>query len=350
MRRVLFLADQFCDVDRTPSEKRPGGAELTDAAAIAACPWQIDRVTMAAADPSSLDRYDLIVVSNAGAAGPALLAALARHGGYVLFEHDLRICRWRGNFFGTVEPVHQTLLTCCCPHAAIAPLFDRALGVVFLTERQRCAYLRNPFFREPPSRVLGCSLFSDAFFAEVGRAAAQRVDHRAGTCILLSPNEIKGSAHAREYCRSLGIDPIELRDLTPEAVLERLSRSKAFVYLPRGLEPAGRMPVEARLLGCDVILNANVGVAGEAWWLRGRRHAIDFVQRAPERFWWIIDEFSRRPPRTQRSGWRRRWTRTLAERAVDLAITAAISGRLRRLGISRVPRDTLDAEYYPGWR
>jgi hypothetical protein len=47
------------------------------------------------------------------------------------------------------------------------------------------------------------------------------------------------------------------------------------------------MPVEARFLGCEVVVNANVGVAGEPWWGSDDETALDFVRRGPGRFWQI---------------------------------------------------------------
>ena len=39
--KILFLADQFADSERHKGAGYPGGAELSDAAAIEACPWDI---------------------------------------------------------------------------------------------------------------------------------------------------------------------------------------------------------------------------------------------------------------------------------------------------------------------
>jgi hypothetical protein len=82
-------------------------------------------------------------------------------------------------------------------------------------------------------------------------------------------------------------------DLSPAQVLDVLARVRTFVYLPRGLEPAGRMPVEARLLGCEVVVNEHVGVCGESWWTGDEQHAFDFVRGAPRRFWELVAELSK---------------------------------------------------------
>lgn len=349
MRRVLFLADQYADAHRSEGVRHPGGAELTDRVAIEACPWPIHVEAVVGLDPAILEGYDLLVVANAGRASLELNAAIVRHGRYVLFEHDVRICRWRGNFFGSIEPLHRGALVCCCPHAALAPLFARALGAVFLTERQARVYRRNPFFREPPSRVLGCSLFSGEIFAK--RAGAVAARPRAGTCILYSPNTIKGTERAREHCRALGVEPFELRDMSPEEVLDRLSQSERFVYLPEGLEPAGRMPVEARLLGCEVVVNANVGVSGEAWWRGDRAAALDFLQDAPARFWRMVDELASRGRRSSArgEGGGGGAAREVAERLFDRLTKLSLPKRVLRRLDARSERQAMEVERYPAW-
>ncbi len=50
------------------------------------------------------------------------------------------------------------------------------------------------------------------------------------------------------------------------------------------------MVVEARLLGCDVVLNEHVGVAGEPFWTADRAGALEFLLGGPKRFWKLVEE------------------------------------------------------------
>jgi glycosyltransferase involved in cell wall biosynthesis len=60
------------------------------------------------------------------------------------------------------------------------------------------------------------------------------------------------------------------------------NRARVFAHLPEWDEPMGRTVVEARLCGCQVVLNERVGVASypEAEW-----SDPDVVRRHPVRFW-----------------------------------------------------------------
>jgi hypothetical protein len=289
--RTVFIADQFADSVRDSASRYPGGAEQTDEAILASAPWPIDRVTPRGATPDLLADYDLHVVGNLETGGTSLLQALQRMGRHVLFEHDVRICYRRGNFPGALDPIHRWLGRCTCPHRRWRPVVASALGMIFLTHRQVSVYHRNPFFRAPTLRVLGSSVFDRAFFERVERVGRSGLGTgRDGTCILQSVHRIKGTRQARSYCRARGIDPVVIRNLHPAAVLDLLQASRRFVFLPTHLEPAGRMPVEARFLGCEVVVNDNVGVTAEAWWRLPDAEALEVLRDAGPRFWRLVAE------------------------------------------------------------
>ncbi len=286
--RVLFIADQFADVSRTPEDKYPGGAELTDEAALEVCPWPIDCVTCEDVDLTTLGDYDLHILGNTQSATPALFEALSAVGRHILFEHDVRICNWRGNFPVLVEPSHRIFQRCICPHRHLRKLYDTSLGAIFLTHRQLAVFEQNPFFRSRANRVIGCSLFSNDLFERLEKPAQER----SGTLFFDSRSKIKGGKAAREFAVSQGWSPKAIRDLRPPEVLDLFERSERFVYTPLGLEPAGRMVVEARLLGCEVVVNDHVGVSGESWWNLPQELAVEFLKDAPNRFWRLVEELA----------------------------------------------------------
>lgn len=296
--RVLFIADQFADVNRTESDRYPGGAELTDQGAIDACPGDIDCVKCTDVVLEDLASYDVHILGNTQHARPELYEALSDLGRHILFEHDVRICHWRGNFSVLVEPTHRIFQRCTCPHPQLRGLYDTALGAIFLTHRQLAVFEHNPFFRVRATRVLGCSIFTDDLFDRVGKPAQTR----EGTVYFDSRARIKGAENAREYALKRGWNPRPIRDLTPPQVLDVFASAKRFVYLPLGLEPAGRMVAEARVLGCEVVVNDHVGVCGESWWHLPTSEATQVLRDAPHRFWRLVDDLANqtnapRPPR-----------------------------------------------------
>lgn len=286
MPRVLFLADQFSDAARTRHDRHPGGAELTDAAALAACPWPVTTRRFSELSRGEVSGYDVLIVGNSQSATAEQLSEIAGTRRHVTFEHDLRVCRWRGNFVMSVDPLHRRFGRCWCPHPESRRLFETAAGVIFLTAFQERIYRNNPAFRCAASRVLGSSLFEMASLERAFRAHGER----AGTRVFESPHRIKGFAAAQRYCRDHDLEPLPIRGLSPAEVLAVFAASQRFVYLPIGPEWAGRMVVEARLLGCEVVLNDNVGVSGEPFWGGPRDAALEFVAGGPKRFWRLVEE------------------------------------------------------------
>ncbi len=290
MPSILFIADKFSDAMRTPEAGHPGGAELTDKAAIEAAPYPVTCVTFDDLSSALLDAHDIHIIGNSSTATVTQLCALARAGRHVLFEHDVRICRWRGNFPAAKEPVHRYHHRCVCPHLSLRALYATAQGAIFLTHRQLAVFEANPFFCCGTTAVVGCSLFDEAFFERVETLAGCARPRRRGWWVLGSRQLIKGTKQAMAYCRIHGHPPRVIRGLEPDEVLNRLEGAERFVYLPIGLEPAGRMVVEARWLGADVVVNEHVGVAGESWWHAPDAQGLAILRDGPARFWRLVEE------------------------------------------------------------
>ena len=287
--RILFLADQFVNAMHVSKLHYPGGAEQTDEAILAASPAPVERASVQTIDPDTIARFELIVCGNLQRAAPRLLAALSKHGRHVLFEHDYRMCRYRGNYDRGL--LHRVLDRCVCRQKRFGALFASALGVVFLTARQLREYEKNPYLSLGEHAVLGCSVMGEGFFVRVERHWQERPAKR-GTVVVHAEDRITGFRESLAWCRARGIEPEILRGYGPERLLDALSRAERLVFLPRWVEPASRLVVEARLLGCEVIGNERVGVMGEPFWAGSDAAALEHLKDASARFWRLIGGFS----------------------------------------------------------
>jgi glycosyltransferase involved in cell wall biosynthesis len=288
--RVLFLADQFADSPRDSISKYPGGAELTDDAVIRASPWPVERVRIQDFKPSWLLDFNVLLLGNLRLATAEQRGAIAERRRHVLFEHDYRMCRWRGDFAVSMSPYHRQLWRCDCLQRRWGAIFRTALGAVFLTHRQLAVYRSNPFVKLPRHAVLGCSVMNPEFFEMVARQR-RRSEARSGTCVVYSGHATKGYKQALAYCKEHGINPQIIRDATPAEVLQTFASAERLVFLPQWPEPASRVAVEARFLGCQIVSNDALGVAGESWWHAPDDLALEFVQEAPRRFWALVESF-----------------------------------------------------------
>ncbi len=293
--RILFVVDKFCDEPRDLRSPYPGGAEMTDAALIETCPWKLEGVRIKDLKWKHLDDFDVHILGNLSLASRQQIKDICHFGRHILFEHDVRICRFRGNFPEAWEPAHRFRHWCICPHFYLRLLYDTALGVIFLTHRQRAVFHRNPFFSCSRELVLGGSAMDKSYFKRVKRFLSTSSRQKKGTCIAYSRGPIKGFKPAMKYCQGKGIDPIIIKDMKPDQVLNTFEGSSQFVFLQKALEPAGRMPVEARFLGCEVVVNNQVGVAGESWWNLNDVQALKIARAIPGRFWHLVEHlFARR--------------------------------------------------------
>ena len=287
--RVLFIADKFDDEPRDGVSGFPGGAELTDAAIIDASPHETAKKKIREVTRTDLDSHDLIIIGNSKTMTSGQLRYISADTRYILFEHDMRICRYDGDFLrARKEPVHYYFKKCICPHIDLRKLYRNSLGTIFLTKKQYNVYRQNPFFRVQNVEILGCSAFDGNFLKRAGNTGARR-GKRSGWAVFYSPHPVKGTRQSEAYCSDRGIIPVRIFDMMPDDVYSVFENSEQFVYLPAGIEWAGRMPVEARLLGCKVVVNENVGVTGEPWWEMDDAAALNFVRDTPARFWRLVE-------------------------------------------------------------
>jgi hypothetical protein len=83
--------------------------------------------------------------------------------------------------------------------------------------------------------------------------------------ILKSPSWVKGYSQSLEYCKSRNIPYEEIWNVEYIELLKKLRTSKGVVYLPNGKDTCPRLVIEAKLLGCELILNDNVQHRNEEW-------------------------------------------------------------------------------------
>jgi hypothetical protein len=128
-------------------------------------------------------------------------------------------------------------------------------------------------------------------FFEAVRRFREAPPEKAGTLVVHSNSVFKGFEDALRYCRERGITPEILRNASQAELFDALARAERLVFLPRWTEPASRLAVEARFLGCEVVSNERLGVGGEPWWNEPEAVGLEVVRSAPERFWALVERF-----------------------------------------------------------
>ncbi len=280
---VIFVADMFV-------EDYVGGAELTIEALIQSA--QDIKVQKMYAKDVSLSMLKAgsekhWVFGNFSSLQPSLLPSIIGNMSYSIIECDYKFCQYR-----SIEKHEKETGQPCDCHETLhgkmmSAFFHGAKTLWWMSEAQEKRYLeRFPFLSKNDSVVLS-SVFDDKFFAYVNESKKVEVE-RKGWIVLGSNSWIKGFEDAEAYCKENDLDYEVVWGLPYEEVLQKLSTAEGFVYLPRGGDTCPRMVIEAKALGCELVLNDDVQHANEEWFTGSDIDMMSYLYGARERFWRAI--------------------------------------------------------------
>jgi hypothetical protein len=138
----------------------------------------------------------------------------------------------------------------------MSAFFHGAKSIWWMSEEQEKRYLeRFPFMMDNQRTVLS-SVFSEDFFAMVKALKdATKDQERKGWIVLGSDSWIKGAEDAIEHCKDNDLEYEVVWGMPHGELLAKLAVSEGFVYLPRGGDTCPRMVIEAKALGCKLVLN-----------------------------------------------------------------------------------------------
>lgn len=259
--QVIFVSDMFV-------EDYVGGAELTTEALIKASPMSVMKVHSRDVDLSLLERGQskFWIFGNFAGLDKNLIPSIIANMNYSVLEYDYKFCRYRS------PEKHQEAERSPCGCAAewhgqlISAFFHGAKSLWWMSERQRDRYYSQfPTLHNIRSTVLS-SIFDDETFLKIATLRdLYKNKSRSGWIVLGSQSWVKGWQAAEEWCKTNSKQYEVVWNLPYDALLEKLAIAEGFVYLPNGGDTCPRMVIEAKLLGCQLVLNENVEHAKEEW-------------------------------------------------------------------------------------
>ena len=284
---VVVVSDMFVD-------EYVGGAELTTQALIDACPFVVQKLKSSEVTIEILEELQNCywVFGNFSGMSPQLIPTVVANLNYSILEYDYKYCKWR-----SPQKHEKAENTPCDCHEQmngkmISAFYYGAKSLWWMSEAQQSHYLSLfPFLSERENVVLS-SVFDDKFFATVNVLNEQNKDvERKGWIVLGSTSWVKGFDAAEEYCKTNGLDYEVVWGLPYEEILAKLSTAEGFVYLPAGWDTCPRMVIEAKMLGCKLILNENVQHKDEIWFETDDPFDTQaYLYAARERFWKSISD------------------------------------------------------------
>lgn len=290
-KQIIFVADLF-------AEQYAGGAELTSDALIEASPTLVKKVHAKNLTVEFLQQNAdaFWIFGNFSSINWSLIPVIAANLRYAVLEYDYKFCLHRS----VEKHMHETGQECDCHKRQLGQLvagfYQAADAIFWMSEQQRARYTeRFPnLLGHRNSHVLS-SVFDSRFFEKIEQLKSKTSD-RSGWIVLGAQSWIKGYEDAVKWCEDNGKKFQSYWDVPYEDLLDVMSRSEGFVYLPRGGDTCPRMVIEAKLLGCEVVTNDNVQHAAEKWWNANPDDVCDYLKGRPDVFWAVINNAIQKKP------------------------------------------------------
>lgn len=278
--QVIVISDMF-------SDEYVGGAELTTQALIDQSPLRCFKLKSGLLTrkliEENMDKF--FIFGNFSAVDPNLLPIISSVLNYSVLEYDYKYCKLR-------SPEKHALSneTCRCHSEVvgqtIAQFYACSKHIWWMSERQRSVYLGLfPHLRDVQQTVLS-SVFSSKTIEKIRelRSITKKTSDKWVVCG--SPSWVKGHETALKLCQERGFDSDVVWNISYDEMLKKFASSKGFVYQPNGGDTCPRQTIEAKLLGCELVLNENVQHKDEKWFAEGDTNSIEkYLSQAPETFW-----------------------------------------------------------------
>ena len=290
--QVIFVADMY-------SSDYIGGAELTTDAIIDSSNLNCFRLRSQQLSTDLIQRGTAKhwVFCNYTGMDQQLIPVIIANLSYSIVEYDYKFCKYR-----SIEK-HENAedKPCDCDNEMQGKLtsafFHGADNVFWMSQKQSEVYTeRFPFLEGGNNHILS-SVFTDDILNLLRGLRDKYKDSKNNKWIVIgSTSWIKGASEAEQYCKDKNLDYEVVWGLPYSEMLEKLAQSKGHVYIPPGGDTCPRVVIEAKLLGCELILNNNVQHKDEEWFSKDIEAIETYLKSSTSRFWKTLTEQINRIP------------------------------------------------------
>ena len=255
---IILVSDFF-------SDQVTGGAELTTDAFVEDAispPICINSQQITAEIVNAYKHKRWIFGNFSQISDSLLLDIIKKVQDYSVIEYDYKYCSYRSTHKhveaeGKCE-CHNT------SHGKLVSIFLRkAKNVFWMSEGQKKEYQKAfPFLAEANNTVLNSSFTNDTLKFIKSLDITEKDEKYI---ILKSDSWIKGTDDCVKYAEDNNLEYELVSGLQHKDLLRKLAKSKGLIFFPKGLDTCPRITMEAKMLGCDLILNDYVQHKGEEW-------------------------------------------------------------------------------------
>jgi len=186
---------------------------------------------------------------------------------YSVIEYDYKYCMYRST--------HKHIFyegECNCEnstHGKLVSVFlKKANNIFWMSEAQKNEYMKVfPFLSAANNFVINSS-FGDETLNYIKSLDATKKNNKY--IIFNSNSWIKGVQECINYAKENNLDYELVSGISHKEFLRKLAVSKGLIFFPLGLDTCPRVTMEAKLLGCELILNENVQQKDEKWFVEGK--------------------------------------------------------------------------------
>lgn len=270
---IIFVADAFV-------EQYNGGAELTTEAIISSCLLPNAKVLsqQITVDFLKQNKNNFFIFGNFQNLSPDCILYALKNLNYSVLEYDYKYCRYRS------AGKHIEAEGNCDCHTTqrgklISLFYNYANKMWWMSNSQKDKY--RTMFSFLQGDVLS-SVFSDETLDYIESLDVSNKKEK--WIISNSPSWIKGSQEAIEYAKENNLDYELVWGLSHKEMLQKLASSRGMIFLPKAGDTCPRMVIEAKLLGCELVLNDNVQHRNESWF-KTKETCISYLRDRTNVFW-----------------------------------------------------------------
>jgi hypothetical protein len=278
---VFFISDFFV-------EHYVGGAELTSEALINESFIPVTKIQSHKVNLKFMEKHkdSFWVFGNFSNLSEKCIMYAIKNLNYSILEYDYKFCKMR-----SIQKHASLENKCDCEktrHGKLIAIFFKTSKICwFMSQKQKEVYIEKfPMLDGDNAKVLS-SVFSAETIDFIGTLQGKKKNNK--WIILNSKSWVKGKEASLKYAIDNDLDYELVWGLSHKDLLRKLSTSKGMIYMPPGSDTCPRLIIEAKLLGCELIMNDNVQHHSEEWF-----SSVDKIKKhlnsRVETFWGEIEK------------------------------------------------------------
>ena len=273
---IIFVSDLFV-------KDYVGGGELSTQSLIESCLLPVAQINSRFVTTEIMNQHKdaFWIFANFSELSLQCITFAIKNLQYSVIEYDYKFCKYR-----SPEKHIEEEGKCDCENSTMAKavlmFMTHSKCVFWMSHNQKQKYIdKFPFLNKHRTQVLS-SIFSEQSLNYIASLDYSKKNNKY--LILNSNSWIKGAIECREYAESNNLEYEMVWNLEYKELLAKLAESKGIIFLPKGGDTCPRFTIEAKLLGCDLIINENVQHKNEQWF-DTRESCLEYMYSRPVAFW-----------------------------------------------------------------